>query len=83
MDLIEDIKGEGSDIAVGSQFRSYGFCPYTMVKDHRTEFETGDVEGVMDGDLDDFINAWLIIDAQHRESQREIELKTNGEMSHT
>ena len=54
-----------------------------MVKDHRTEFETGDVEGVMDGDLDDFINAWLIIDAQHRESQREIELKTNGEMSHT
>ena len=54
-----------------------------MVKDHRTEYETGDVDGVMDGDLDDFINAWLIIDAQHRESQREIELKPDGETSQT
>ncbi|HHW93162.1 MAG TPA: peptide chain release factor 2 [Clostridiaceae bacterium] len=81
LDRIEDIKGEVFDIAWGSQIRSYVFCPYTMVKDHRTEHETGDVDGVMDGDLDDFINAWLIIDAQHRESQREIELKADGETS--
>jgi len=83
LDRIEDIKGEVSDIAWGSQIRSYVFCPYTMVKDHRTEYETGDVDGVMDGDLDDFINAWLIIDAQHRESQREIELKPDDETSQT
>jgi peptide chain release factor 2 len=44
----------------GSQIRSYVFCPYTMVKDHRTEAETGNVQKVMDGDLDDFITAYLI-----------------------
>lgn len=77
LDRIEDIKGEVSDIAWGSQIRSYVFCPYTMVKDHRTDQETGDVDGVMDGDIDDFINAWLIIDAQQRESQREIALKAD------
>jgi len=44
----------------GSQIRSYVFCPYTMVKDHRTEWETGNVQKVMDGDLDDFITAFLV-----------------------
>jgi peptide chain release factor 2 len=44
----------------GSQIRSYVFCPYTMVKDHRTEAETGNVQKVMDGDLDDFIKAYLV-----------------------
>lgn len=83
LDRIEDIKGEVSEIAWGSQIRSYVFCPYTMVKDHRTEYETGDVDSVMDGDLDEFINAWLIIDAQERESQREIELKTDGETNNS
>jgi peptide chain release factor 2 len=59
MDRIEDLKGIQMDIAWGSQIRSYVFCPYTMVKDHRTGYETNDVDGVMDGDLDGFINAWL------------------------
>jgi len=56
---IEDLKGVQLDIAWGSQIRSYVFCPYTMVKDHRTNYEMGDVQAVMDGDLDPFINAFL------------------------
>ena len=56
---IEDLKGVQLDIAWGSQIRSYVFCPYTMVKDHRTNYETGDVDAVMDGELDGFINAYL------------------------
>ena len=56
---IEDLKGEQKDIAWGSQIRSYVFCPYTMVKDHRTNYEVGNVEGVMDGNIDDFIEAYL------------------------
>ena len=59
MDRIEDLKGNQMDIAWGSQIRSYVFCPYTMVKDHRTGYEMGDVEGVMNGDLDGIINASL------------------------
>ncbi len=81
LDRIEDIKGVVTEIAWGSQIRSYVFCPYTMVKDHRTDCETGDVDGVMDGDIDDFINAWLIQDAQQRESQREIAIRQNSEKS--
>lgn len=56
---IEDLKGEQKDIAWGSQIRSYIFCPYTMVKDHRTNYETGNVTAVMDGDLNAFIEAYL------------------------
>lgn len=56
---IEDLKGVQMDIAWGSQIRSYVFCPYTLVKDHRTNFEIGDVNSVMDGELDGFINAYL------------------------
>ena len=56
---IEDLKGEQKDIAWGSQIRSYVFCPYTLVKDHRTNYETGNVEAVMNGDIDEFINAYL------------------------
>ena len=56
---IEDLKGEQKDIAWGSQIRSYVFCPYTMVKDHRTNYEVGNVESVMDGNIDDFIEAYL------------------------
>jgi peptide chain release factor 2 len=53
------IVGEKKDIAWGSQIRSYVFQPYQMVKDHRTNFEVGNVNSVMDGDLDEFIEAYL------------------------
>jgi peptide chain release factor 2 len=58
---IEDLKGVQMDIAWGSQIRSYVFCPYTLVKDHRTNCEVGDVNAVMDGEIDGFINAFLSI----------------------
>lgn len=56
---LAELKGEAVDINFGSQIRSYVFHPYKMVKDHRTNFETGNVEAVMDGDLDGFIEAYL------------------------
>ena len=56
---IEDIKGEQKKIEWGSQIRSYVFMPYTLVKDHRTGYENGNINAVMDGDLDGFINAYL------------------------
>ena len=56
---IEDIKGVQKEIAWGSQIRSYVFHPYTMVKDHRTSFETGNISSVMDGNIDGFINDYL------------------------
>ncbi|MGI6279239.1 MAG: peptide chain release factor 2 [Acutalibacteraceae bacterium] len=59
LEKIEDIKGVQKDIAWGSQIRSYVFMPYTLVKDHRTGYESGNINAVMDGDLDGFINAYL------------------------
>ena len=59
LEKIEDIKGVQKEIAWGSQIRSYVFMPYTLVKDHRTGFESGNVGAVMDGALDGFINAYL------------------------
>jgi peptide chain release factor 2 len=56
---IEDLQGEYNQIAWGSQIRSYVFHPYSMVKDHRTNVEVGNVNRVMDGDLDPFIFAYL------------------------
>ena len=56
---IEDLKGEQRDIAWGSQIRSYVFCPYTLVKDHRTNYEVGNVEAVMNGEIDEFITEYL------------------------
>ncbi len=56
---IAKLHGEQQEIGWGSQIRSYVFHPYTMVKDHRTGAEKGNVQAVMDGDIDDFINAWL------------------------
>ena len=58
-ETIDELKGIQMDIAWGSQIRSYIFCPYTLVKDHRTNFEVGNVESVMDGELNGFIKAYL------------------------
>ena len=59
LEKISDIKGVQQKIEWGSQIRSYVFMPYQLVKDHRTEFENGNIDNVMDGDLDGFINAFL------------------------
>ena len=56
---VDSLKGEKKEITWGSQIRSYVFTPYTMVKDHRTSFEVAQVDKVMDGDLDGFIDAYL------------------------
>lgn len=64
LDKIEDIKGVQKEIAWGSQIRSYVFMPYTLAKDHRTSFENGNINAVMDGDIDGFINAYLKAQSQ-------------------
>lgn len=58
-DTIDELKGVQMEIAWGSQIRSYVFCPYTLVKDHRTNYEVGNVQAVMDGDLNGFIDSYL------------------------
>lgn len=58
-EALANLKGGASSIAFGSQIRSYVFCPYTLVKDHRTNVENGNVNAVMDGDLDSFIYGYL------------------------
>jgi peptide chain release factor 2 len=55
----KELYGEKKEIAFGSQIRSYVFQPYCLIKDHRTDKEVGDVQRVMDGDLDPFIEAYL------------------------
>ena len=59
LERIEDIKGSQAQIAWGSQIRSYVFMPYTLAKDHRTGYEMGNINAVMDGEIDGFINAYL------------------------
>ena len=58
-ETIDELKGIQMDIAWGSQIRSYVFCPYTMVKDHRTNYEVGNIQALMDGDLNGFIESYL------------------------
>ncbi len=64
LEKISDIKGVQMKIEWGSQIRSYVFMPYQLVKDHRTEYEDGNIQNVMDGDLDGFINAYLSMKAE-------------------
>lgn len=59
LEKLNNIRGEIKKIEWGSQIRSYVFCPYTLVKDHRTNFETSDIQGVMNGNIIDFINDYL------------------------
>lgn len=61
---IEDLSGDLKEIGWGSQIRSYVFQPYTMVKDHRTNVEVGNIQAVMDGEIDGFINAYLKMESQ-------------------
>lgn len=61
------IVGEQKNIEWGSQIRSYVFCPYTLVKDHRTEFQEGNVQSVMDGQIDGFLYAYLEMEAKKHE----------------
>jgi peptide chain release factor 2 len=60
-------KGEAQNVNFGSQIRSYVLHPYTIVKDHRTGHEMGDVQRVLDGDLDDFVRAFLLSNASSGE----------------
>ena len=62
---LDAIVGEKKNIEWGSQIRSYVFCPYTLVKDNRTEFETSDVYGVMNGDIDGFLYSYLQMEAKN------------------
>ena len=64
LEKIEDIQGVKSNIEWGAQIRSYVFMPYTLAKDTRTGFENGNIQAVMDGDLDGFINAYLKMNAK-------------------
>lgn len=64
---LNSIVGEKKNIEWGSQIRSYVFCPYTLVKDNRTNFETADVQGVMNGNIDDFIYSYLRLEAKNKE----------------
>lgn len=61
---MEKLQGEKRVIAWGSQIRSYVMHPYRMVKDHRTNYETSNVEAVLDGDLDEFIRQYLLSRSQ-------------------
>ena len=57
---LDQLGGEKKGIAFGNQIRSYVLHPYQMIKDHRTKFQVGDVDRVLDGDLDEFIKAYLM-----------------------
>jgi peptide chain release factor 2 len=58
--MLKDVRGEVKDINFGSQIRTYTFHPYSLVKDHRTNAEAGNVQAVMDGAIGQFINAYLL-----------------------
>lgn len=66
---LKNIIGEQKNIEWGSQIRSYVFCPYTLVKDHRTGYEEGNVSAVMDGEIDNFIYSYLEMDVKQNEAK--------------
>ncbi len=69
LERIEDIKGTKTNIEWGAQIRSYVFMPYTLAKDHRTNYEDGDINKVMDGNLDEFMNAYLIFKSNEKNNK--------------
>ena len=69
LDRVEDIQGVKTNIEWGAQIRSYVFMPYTLVKDTRTGHENGNVDAVMDGELDGFINAYLKMNAANEKNK--------------
>ena len=69
LEKIEDITGNKTNIEWGAQMRSYVFMPYTLVKDNRTGFESGNITAVMDGEIDGFINAYLKFNAQNAQNK--------------
>ena len=72
LEKIEDIQGVKANIEWGSQIRSYVFMPYTLVKDTRTGYEDGNIQAVMDGDIDGFINAFLVWKASNEKEKDKI-----------
>ena len=70
-DMLNGIRGDTKEIAWGSQIRSYVLQPYTLVKDTRTEEETSDAQGVLDGNIDRFINAYLKMQANQKAAQNQ------------
>ncbi len=72
LDKIEDIKGEKVNIEWGSQIRSYVFMPYTLAKDMRTGYEDANINAVMDGEIDGFINAYLQMEHEKKIAQKHV-----------
>ncbi|HAK17273.1 MAG TPA: peptide chain release factor 2, partial [Lachnospiraceae bacterium] len=70
-DMLNGIRGDTKEIAWGSQIRSYVLQPYTLVKDTRTDEETSDAQGVLDGNIDRFINAYLKMQANQKAAQNQ------------
>ena len=64
----EKLEGQKKDIGWGSQIRSYVFHPYNLVKDHRTNIETSNVQATMDGEIDQFIRAYLLMNMESKKS---------------
>ena len=78
-EALNKLKGKQKKIEWGSQIRSYVFCPYTMVKDHRTNFETSNVSAVMDGDIEPFMVSYLIWENNQKEKMDDLEQKEESE----
>jgi peptide chain release factor 2 len=65
-----EIEKNKKDISWGNQIRSYVFQPYTLVKDHRTKYETGNIQAVMDGEIDEFLRQYLLFNAKNERAKK-------------